>query len=70
MGVVSFSGNICTGVKLRDRKVFPVSLRNAEMNGGKCLFWIRNSQGETTKTVSTITKRKCGAVGAGFQQTF
>ena len=43
MGVVSFSDNICTGVKLRDRTVLSVSLRNTEMHGGTYLVRNRNS---------------------------
>ena len=39
------------------------------MNGGTYLVWISNLQGETTKSLSTITKQKRGAVGSGVQQT-
>ena len=69
MGVVSFSDNICTGVKLRYGKVLSVSLRNTEMHGGTYLVQIKNSQSETTKPLSPITKWKRGAVGASLQQT-
>ena len=69
MGVVSFSDNICTGMKLRDRKVLPLSHNNLKMNRDTYLVWIRNSQSETTKPLSPITKRKRGDVGAGIQQT-
>ena len=65
MGVVSFSDNICTGMKLRDRKVLPLSHNNLKMNRGTYLVWIRNSKSDTSKPLSPITKRKRGAIGAG-----
>ena len=69
MDVVIFPVKICTGMKLRYRKVFIVSLRNTEMHGGTYLVHIKNSQSETTKPLSPITKWKRGAVGASLQQT-
>ena len=70
MGVVIFNDKNCTGMKLRDRKVLLVSYKSVKINRGTYLARIKNSQGEITKTISTIIKRKRGAVGAGVQQTF
>ena len=65
MDVEIFSDKICTRMKLRYTKVLLVSLRNMEINGGTYLVCIRNSQGDTTKHLSVITKQKRSAVGAG-----
>ena len=70
MGAWGFSDKLCSGLKQRDRKVFPKAIQDSDFYGAAHLVRISNSQGKILKMISGTINWKFGYVSSGIQKTF